>query len=60
MDKILSIKRKTHVFAAAMLFGAYSTALVDATAVGTCMNAAIFRNPIAFAHTLMTNAFAAI
>lgn len=41
-----------------MLFGAQATSFSRTATIGTRMHAAVFCNPIAFAHTLMANTFA--
>lgn len=49
-----------YLFTTAMLFGANTSAFASATAVWTCVNAAVFCYPITFTHALMYNTFTAI
>ena len=49
-----------YIHASAMFFRAHSATFTQSTIVRAGMNAAIFRNPIAFAHALVTYTFALV
>ena len=54
------LKFDANLFTATMLFWTNSTAFINSTAIWTRMNATVFRYPIAFTYTLISNTFTTI